>query len=633
MEPTNDELYLNGQMALDALSIVFGGADFETLLHKDDGDNKFPIGFQLQRDRASPHLSKIEYRERNIHTMELAEKWEVALLQWTTARGRSQCSFESITKEPVPCKKRNADSDVNSTRQTKKNSHKICCVDGCDGDESELKRVPEYPTELPTDASDRLRIKYAKKFFIRKECTKRLGFTRTCCFKNLRACQKHWVLVTGKSTMCQLVQANGESKDESITIPPFWAPQRIGDKSFHSPPETESKGNSTDRATFRHVMEISNNEQALANQQILEMHDVDRGEQDFGNINPRILSAAGLDVHLNAHDGCATRDTITDTTDDLNDSWRMPAITLAKLVPNEVKRRTGFHDLKLMLSFAALICGGDLAVMTRTSSQLTWLEEWLFYFEFGWGRGTIQLCDYITTYRCREKSLRFILRDKVSLVQAMRARWPMYASYAEDAKFRDPAWSGHFDPINGHRVIMHDSTNIPLATPSSAALQRALYNSYYGMCCAKAGVAVQLCGYIYGLPLCTGHSDDTRFIKDTCILEKQQQFSDNDKTSTKPFLNVFDKGYQCLLDANAHGGQFCLQPAFAESEKQFKTNAVLHSGAVAVVRSGNERAVNRCKMSWFLKRGAKDQMWDIDFLCDMWEAWTFQINFMYEKFL
>ena len=113
------------------------------------------------------------------------------------------------------------------------------------------------------------------------------------------------------------------------------------------------------------------------------------------------------------------------------------------------------------------------------------------------------------------------------------------------------------------------------------------------MCCAKAGVAVQLCGYIYGLLLCTGHSGDTHFIKDTGILERQQQFSENDKTSEKPFLNVFNKGYQCLLEANANGGQFCLQPAFAESKKQFKANAVLHSGDVAVVRSGNARAVNR----------------------------------------
>jgi hypothetical protein len=99
-----------------------------------------------------------------------------------------------------------------------------------------------------------------------------------------------------------------------------------------------------------------------------------------------------------------------------------------------------------------------------------------------------------------------------------------------------------------------------------------------------------------------GHSDDTRFIEDTKILEKQQLFAESDKSSTKPFLNVFDKGYQCVLEAKNHGGQFCLQPAFAESERQFKSDAVLYSGAVAVVRSGNERAVNRCKMSWFEER-------------------------------
>ena len=383
MEPTTDELYLNGQMALDALSIVFGRHDFESLSERIDNDNnELPIGFELQRDRSSPHVSKIEYCERNEATAVISKQWEIALLQWTTTRGRYQCKFKCTPEQPILCKKRKADSDVVNTMESKRRNHKICCVDGCDGDASELKRVPEYPEKLPKGASRMKRITYAKKFFIRKECTERLGFTRKCSFTNLRACQKHWVLVTGKSTTCKLVQANGESKDESITIPPFWAPQRIGDKSFHSPPETESKGNSTDRATFRHVMEISKDEQALANQQILEMHDAHRGEQYFGSINPRILSASGLDVHLDARDGGAmTGITTTDeTSDGMNESWNTPVITLTDLVPNEVKRRTGFHDLKLMLSFAALICGGDLTILTRTSSYLTWLEEWLFYF-------------------------------------------------------------------------------------------------------------------------------------------------------------------------------------------------------------------------------------------------------------
>jgi len=139
-------------------------------------------------------------------------------------------------------------------------------------------------------------------------------------------------------------------------------------------------------------------------------------------------------------------------------------------------------------------------------------------------------------------------------------------------------------------------------------------------------------GWILGLPLNTGHSDDTRFIVDTEILQKQRLFAERDKSNTMPFLYVSDKGYQCVLTAMVQG-QYCLQPAFAESEKQFRANMALHSGAVAVVRSGNERAVDRCKMSWFLKRGNAEGPWSIDCICDVWEAWTFQVNFLFDKFL
>jgi hypothetical protein len=193
-------------------------------------------------------------------------------------------------------------------------------------------------------------------------------------------------------------------------------------------------------------------------------------------------------------------------------------------------------------------------------------------------------------------------------------------------------WNSHFNPADGQRVVMHDSTNIPMAMPNDAALQGALYNSYYGMCCVKAGVTVQLCSWIYGLPLNTGNSDDTHFIKDTNILAVQKEFAGRDLSSTIPFLNIFYKGYQCMLMASEHG-KSCLQPAFAEFEKHFAARTTLYLGAVAVVRSGNERAVKRCKMSWVIKFGAKEQMWDVNFLCDVWDAWTFQVNFMYDKFM
>jgi hypothetical protein len=69
------------------------------------------------------------------------------------------------------------------------------------------------------------------------------------------------------------------------------------------------------------------------------------------------------------------------------------------------------------------------------------------------------------------------------------------------------------------------------------------------MCCAKAGVAMQLCNWIFGLPLVTGHCDDNQQIKYTMILEMQKLFAEEDSTSSKAFLNIFDKGYHKLLEA------------------------------------------------------------------------------------
>jgi hypothetical protein len=92
----------------------------------------------------------------------------------------------------------------------------------------------------------------------------------------------------------------------------------------------------------------------------------------------------------------------------------------------------------------------------------------------------------------------------------------------------------------------------------------------------------------------------------------------------------FDKGYHKLLDTLRHG-QLYLQPQ--DANNQFTGDKVLCTGCVAVVRSGNERGVNQCKMSWFIKRGCHDHQCDIDFLCDVWEAaFVYRINFMYDNY-
>ena len=143
-------------------------------------------------------------------------------------------------------------------------------------------------------------------------------------------------------------------------------------------------------------------------------------------------------------------------------------------------------------------------------------------------------------------------------------------------------------------------TNIEMTAPSSGDMNCALHNVYYKMCCAKAGIATQLCNWIFGLPLVTGHCNSDQQIRFTKILQAQNLFAENDLTSLEAFLNVFDKGYHMLLEAKKHG-QVCMQLDKVNALSSGKS--VLCTACVAVTRSGNERAVKRSKISWFIKNG------------------------------
>jgi hypothetical protein len=64
-----------------------------------------------------------------------------------------------------------------------------------------------------------------------------------------------------------------------------------------------------------------------------------------------------------------------------------------------------------------------------------------------------------------------------------------------------------------------------------------------------------------------------------------------------------------------------------------KSKDMLHSAEVAIIRSGNERAVKHFKHSWIIQRGIRHSNFDLAMLNDIWLAWGFQINFMYETVL
>jgi len=381
------------------------------------------------------------------------------------------------------------------------------------------------------------------------------------------------------------------------------------------------------------LQSVDNTSDAAALQQVLEHHDVAMGRTQWSQYHPSIIASIGLDVHIDEN-------TRNNRVEELpvkrkapkvfkNRIERTPHIVLKDLTPKEVHRRTAFCDLKRLLSYVAVICNGDLKSLTTTTTALTWLEEWVLYMEITYGRTHTRWEDYEKDWKLGKKRLRGILRLKLDVELETRRRWPMYASVAEDLKFRNQeTWPEHFPQKNRSRIYMHDNTNVPLLSPQDPDLQAALYSEYYAETCAKGGVAVQQCGYIRTLPLCTGAIGDQDYLSKTETFEKQKQFTEADNTSDEPALNVLDKGYRSCLAAQKEGQQ-CMQPNFAQSDMRFNSNQTLNSAAVAVVRSGNERAVRVVERSWFVRRGGSLGCLDLSLINDVWMAWGFRVNFIY----
>jgi hypothetical protein len=249
------------------------------------------------------------------------------------------------------------------------------------------------------------------------------------------------------------------------------------------------------------------------------------------------------------------------------------------------------------------------------------------------GAGSIDnivLYYYAKEWNLRVKSLRILLNNKLKQELQTRQNWPMYAFVGEDMKLRKKdTWSDWFPESKSLRIYMHDNTDVPLTRPSDPDLQKALYSEYYGGCVGKGGVVLQQCGWIRTVPLCTGGIGDQDYLSKTKIFEKQKAFAKKDDTSDETGLNVLDKGYRSTLAAQLQG-QHCFQPDFAQCDRKFNGEKTLHSAAVAVVRSGNERAVKQVKMSWVIKKGASlTTSIDLATLDNIWMGWGFRINFIY----
>ena len=157
----------------------------------------------------------------------------------------------------------------------------------------------------------------------------------------------------------------------------------------------------------------------------------------------------------------------------------------------EITQLTGFRDIGCMLHYAAILCGGNLELFTNTTTTLTSIKEWLFYFTFTYGRAAKWLDDASKIFWVEKWALRCIVRKKLALELNTRFPWPLYASWEEDMTHRDESWEIIFPRGKDIHVIMHDMTNLPLMKARWVDLHWALFNNYYGGCVGKGGVFSQ----------------------------------------------------------------------------------------------------------------------------------------------
>ena len=159
----------------------------------------------------------------------------------------------------------------------------------------------------------------------------------------------------------------------------------------------------------------------------------------------------------------------------------------------QVRQRTGFKNVYMLLSFAIIVCQGGVDRLSDTCSLMIWYEERFAYFEFFYGKTVTTITSCAAIYIVDQRIMSRVIKSKLSSVLAARDSWPLYASLGEDIALRSNKWLGKYV---GQLPIFHDNTGLLFPTPSDSYMQRLTYSSYYAGNVGKGGVFIQLCGWL-----------------------------------------------------------------------------------------------------------------------------------------
>lgn len=85
---------------------------------------------------------------------------------------------------------------------------------------------------------------------------------------------------------------------------------------------------------------------------------------------------------------------------------------------SEIHRGTGFFSKKQMLAFIVIACNGNIDIIGKTNTSLTWYEEWIFYFEWMYHKSVSRWIDAKVIWgKCHNKRLNVVFREKLKIVR------------------------------------------------------------------------------------------------------------------------------------------------------------------------------------------------------------------------
>lgn len=387
----------------------------------------------------------------------------------------------------------------------------------------------------------------------------------------------------------------------------------------------KSRGLGEDRFTIKEIKDVPDGEEKNLTMFAGDMLDSRGCEKK----KRRPALSRGVRELLDIEDECHTTKLKISCTQHRKNN-RKGEIRSFNLSDDEIKRRTGFQNKKLLLAFMGIACNADLPTMLKTTYNChNFWEEWFLAFELIWGRSWVNQVDLAKEYRLNARMKNNVVDGRLYQILDCRNSWPMYLTHEEDVKMRAAKWADMLD-VND-RVVMHDTTDIPLCfKPSLPSSQKITFNRYYGGNCVKEDVALQPSGFIRTNMLWVGGTSDSMYMKLNGIFEEQDIFQNEDLVDGEvlPFMNILDRGYKLTKEAFRCGKQTVRQPVFKEKKKRFTGNETLRSASCASVRSGNERAVRKAKLSGFLKKGLRPGECP-ERLDNVNLAWGFMVNFMY----